>query len=56
MAARVSGGPILQRRGNPYFVRSRCAGAAGSTQFVIPPVRSTKRVIGNCGSQSLGLY
>src|SRR5438132_13125239 len=24
----------------------------GSTQFVIPPVRSTKRVIGNCGSQS----
>ena len=25
---------------------------SGSTQFVIPPVRATKRVIGNCGSQS----
>src|ERR1700720_2204495 len=29
-----------------------CAGLAGSTQFVIPPVPATKRVIGNCVAHS----
>ena len=38
--------------GEAYFKVSRCAALAGSTQFVIAPVRSMKRVIGNCGSQS----
>src|SRR2546428_4455483 len=29
-----------------------CAELAGSTQFVLPPVPATKRVIGNCGAHS----
>jgi hypothetical protein len=51
--AQTSGGLILLLIDQPYFMLSRaCAGLGGSTQFVMPPVPATKRVIGNCGAHS----
>lgn len=35
-----------------YFMSFSCDLLAGSMQFVLPPVRSTRRAIENCGSQS----
>src|SRR5207253_8078256 len=51
-AAPMSGRPISLRAQSFYFTGFSRELLADSTQFVIPPVLSTKRVIGNCGAQS----
>lgn|SRR6185369_14762320 len=50
-AALTTGGQYCRRRN--YSAAFDFELLAGSTQFVIPPVRATKRVIVNCGAQSM---
>src|SRR5712691_11649839 len=51
-ATQTSGGLMSCHAGQFYSKVFSFELLAGSTQFVIPPVLSTKRVIGNFGAQS----